>query len=323
MNPQKQIRVRQLIVRACAPMLAVTVLASGCATQPTTDTAQSSTAQAPSSEAVSQEALPAQAEPQSALPDAQSEVMRLAQAFVQDCTEASMDDVAKIEAIYCSIIERIYFAEPPDPDYWVYRCDPNAPPSYLYNRAMAPLSYGVGSCEDFAAALTVILHAAGFEAQYVSGLTISAQRQWVDHAWTVVRVGEDWYHLDSQLEQNTVKENRLTFRYFLRDDAWMLADHLWGGWLAAYWQGKQTPEQRELLLRTMTPPLCEGMPSRRPKERILLPHKPEKQQVLKMLETQREAYLAAGGNLPTVSGEWESPLFSVMPGRQKEAHNAS
>ena len=47
------------------------------------------------------------------------------------------------------------------------------PGTLCHRQESSPLCYGVGSCEDFAAALTVLLNRMGYQAAYVSGLTLS------------------------------------------------------------------------------------------------------------------------------------------------------
>lgn len=246
------------------------------------------------------------------LPTAEAYAAGLARDLADSLILPAMTDTEKIESVYRYMVEKIYFAEPPAPDVWRWRCQPDLPPSYVYNRALGPLAYRVGSCEDFAAALTLTLREAGFPAEYVSGLTISAKREWVDHAWTVVKLGDDWYHLDSQLEQNVLKNGRLNYRYFLRDDEWMLADHLWGEWLAAYWNGRQTPVQRQTLLEALTPPLCQGKAARPDPVTVTL-DPPDPDGVVRALEAEREAYRQKNGPLPMLAENWEPPLFSVMP----------
>lgn len=162
----------------------------------------------------------------------------------------------EIRAAYLWLIENVYFADPVGLDAWRYHGDPDAPPPYLENRALSPLRFGVGSCEDFAAAMAVLLRRMGYKAQYVSGLTISVEGEFVDHAWTVVQLDGKWYHLDPQLEQNVVKSGRVSFRYFLRDDRTMLADHRWGESLAAYYGGAIAPGQRETILTELAVPAC-------------------------------------------------------------------
>lgn len=248
-----------------------------------------------------------------ALPTAEEYVEGLAAAFVENTTDPSMDKLNTIRAIYTELVRTVRFAEPPAPDLWRYRCNPEIAPPYLHNRALGPLSCRIGSCEDFAAALTLALRAAGFRAEYVSGLTVSAKREWVDHAWTVIELETGWYHLDSQLEQNVLRDGQLDYRYFLRDDQWMLADHLWGAYLAAYWQGRQSPEQRRVLQETMTPPVCAGPPVPRPKPALVTLELPDMTMTVKGLEEERRAYERVNGSLPPVEIAWEPPLFAVMP----------
>lgn len=71
-------------------------------------------------------------------------------------------------------------------------------------------------CEDYAAALTLLLREMGLEAAYVPGLTYSAEGNLVDHAWTLVKVDGVWYHLDSQLEDAISRRGSVGYRYFLR-----------------------------------------------------------------------------------------------------------
>lgn len=288
-------------------LLAATVvwaaLFAACAAVPQT----SSTVLPPPASA---QAPPAEKEP--SLPAAEEYAAALAREQLAEWLPPDMDDVEEVAAIYRYMVENIYFAEPPYPDLWRLRCRADAPPAYLYSRALWPLCHRIGSCEDFAAALAVLLREAGFQAEYVSGLTVSAKREWVDHAWTVVRLGDDWYHLDSQLEQNVLKGGILDYRYFLRDDEWMLADHLWGTWLAAYWNGRQTPEQRRMLLETMTPPLCQNASVSRPGPVAVTMNPPDPARVAAETEREREAYRRENG-APPAETNWEPPLFSVMP----------
>lgn len=267
---------------------------------------------APITESVVSSAPEAAPEP-SALPTAEDYAAALARELADSLITPAMTDAERVEGIYRYMVEKIYFAEPPAPDIWRWRCQPEPPPSYLHSRALGPLAYRVGSCEDFAAALTLTLREAGFPAEYVSGLTISAKREWVDHAWIVVKLGDGWYHLDSQLEQNVLKNGRMDYRYFLRDDEWMLADHLWGQWLASYWDGRQTPEQRRVLLDALTPPLCRGKPAARPDPVTVTPDPPDTDSVIRALEAEREAFCGEKTPLPTPEASWEPPLFSVMP----------
>lgn len=107
-------------------------------------------------------------------------------------------------------------------------------------------------CEDYAAALTLLLRGMGLEAQYVPGLTYSAEGNLVDHAWTMVKIDGVWYHLDSQLEDNISRRGSVRYRYFLKGDATLSGSHRWGQNLIA--SGLLTPEQNAEIAESYLPP---------------------------------------------------------------------
>lgn len=160
-----------------------------------------------------------------------------------------------VRDIYHYLVENIYFTNPVGLDVWQYYAESQQPVSYLENRALSPLLFQIGSCEDFAAALVLLLRSAGFEAEYVAGYTLSVDQVYIDHAWAMVQLDGAWYHLDPQLEQNVTRDNRLTYRYYLRSDEEMEADHKWGENLIAYWPDIPKGEQEQIRL-LYTPPLC-------------------------------------------------------------------
>lgn len=213
-------------------------------------------------------------------------------------------DEERILAAYHYVIENTYFAEPVGLDIWRYRSGQTQPPTYVENRAVSPLVFGVGSCEDFAAALTVLLEAMGYEARYVAGYTLSVDGEYVDHAWTVVRAGGYWYHLDCQLEQNVIKEGRIRYRYFLKSDSQMIVDHKWGENLIAYWPDISR-EDADRIRRDYTPPLCEdsGVPPRQPRS-IRLPERPDAERLYRQIEEEKAA---SGLDLPDIKLNTDPP----------------
>lgn len=104
---------------------------------------------------------------------------------------------------------------------------PDAPTVYQAE-ALGPLYYGLGSCENYSAALMVLLQHMGFDALYVSGLTYSVQGVMVDHAWVMVKVDGTWYHIDPQLEDNVMRDGVVRWHYCLKSDAEFAAHHIWG-----------------------------------------------------------------------------------------------
>lgn len=249
-----------------------------------------------------------------ALPLENAWIASLADEIAAPIAARELPPVEEIRAAYLWLIENVYFADPVGLDSWRYHGDPDTPPPYLENRALSPLRFGVGSCEDFAAAMTVLLRRMGYRAQYVSGLTVSVEGDFVDHAWTVVQLEGRWYHLDPQLEQNIVKLGRVNFRYFLKDDQTMLSDHRWGESLAAYYGGEITPGQRETILTELAVPACPEAFSPAPQPiPVTLPKRPDPYAIREMLDGEREACLAEHGPLSPVTLNVTPPIYAVMP----------
>lgn len=167
---------------------------------------------------------------------------------------------AAIRKAYRYMIENIYFADPVGLDVWRYLSDGQNAVPYIENRSISPFLFKIGSCEDFAAATVMLLNAAGFEARYVAGYTLSVDVVYIDHAWVVVRLGGQWYHLDPQLEQNVLKNNKLTYRYYLKSDADMQADHKWGENLIAYWSDMPDSEKDNIRGNYHVPECGESFP---------------------------------------------------------------
>ena len=221
----------------------------------------------------------------------------------------------EIRAAYSYIIGHTYFADPVGLDSWRWHSGPGTPaPSYVESRAVSPLCYGVGSCEDFAAALTVLLNRMGYQAAYVSGLTISVDGRFIDHAWTVVQIDGIWYHLDPQLEQNVLRDGLLTYRYFLKDDSYMLADHRWGENLAAYWSGALTPKQAETFLQTIgNVPACPEsyapVPDPHP---ISLPPRPDAGALQRSINRDRQTFIDAYGQPAPCELNTTPPIYAFL-----------
>lgn len=213
-----------------------------------------------------------------------------------------------VRALYHYLIETVWFADPVGLDTWRYMT-PNdqVPLPFLDNRALSPLLFGIGSCEDFSAAMVLLLRAAGFEAEYVAGFTLSVDREYIDHAWAVVRLEGRWYHIDPQLEQNVTRDGALAYRYYLKSDDVFGLDHKWGENLIAYWP--DMPGREKTAIReNHTPPACPRPydPSPAPVQ-ILLPPRPDRADVERRVDAiKRES---GKGELPFVWLDVEPPVL--------------
>ena len=168
--------------------------------------------------------------------------------------EPGMSEYERAKAAFDYMIETTNLTEPVGLDLWRIRGNGDEQPSYVESRSLSVLLYGIGMCEDYAAAFTMLLRGAGLEAEYVPGLTYSTEGALVDHAWAVAKIDGVWYHLDCQLEDNISRHGAIRYRYFMKSDATMAASHRWGQNLID--SRLLTAEQNEEIARDYIPPAC-------------------------------------------------------------------
>ncbi len=139
-------------------------------------------------------------------------------------------DYEKIKAAYIYIIEHTTYIPFDNNDItqtWRSFDTCDTPPTYYEELATGVLQYGIGSCENYAAALVFLLEGIGMEAKYVPGATYSVNGEMVRHAWAMVKFNGEWYHIDPQLEDD-ISNNFIAFKYFMKNDAEFSKTHLWG-----------------------------------------------------------------------------------------------
>jgi len=153
---------------------------------------------------------------------------QLAASIAGELASSQMSEYERTKAAFDYMITHVSMGEPIGSELWRVHGGGDTPVSFVEQRALSPLRFGVGMCEDYAAALTLLLREMGLEARYVPGLTYSAEGHLVDHAWTMVRIDGVWYHLDSQLEDNISRRGSVRYKYFLRGDATLAGSHRWG-----------------------------------------------------------------------------------------------
>jgi transglutaminase-like putative cysteine protease len=153
--------------------------------------------------------------------------------------------------------------------------------------------------------MVMLLRAAGFQSEYVAGYTVSIKRDYVDHAWAIVELDGEWYHVDPQLEQNVMMGYTITYRYYLKSDTDMLADHRWGENLISYWS---MPEEEESIIREYyTPPICnKSYPALSP-HRIPLPKTPDMNEIENRIRNIKES--SGRGELKQIVLNVEPPIL--------------
>jgi len=220
-----------------------------------------------------------------------------------------MSDYQKAKAAFDYMITHTVMEEPIGAELWRVHGGGEEPIPFLEQRALSPLRFGVGMCEDYAAALTLLLREMGLPARYVPGLTYSAEGHLVDHAWTVVQLDGVWYHLDCQLEDNISRRGTVRYRYFLRGDSTLSASHRWGQNLID--SRLLTPEQEaEVAESWLTPPCPRDYPT---PERLLFEETPAPD--LDALRAQAGEELARweaeNGPLPPMTLDDVPPVFGL------------
>ena len=91
-------------------------------------------------------------------------------------------------------------------DYLIYHCrygtenrdDPQ------YHSAYGALVNHVAVCEGYAYALELLLNCSGINCRYIHGTTVGSDS---GHAWNLVEIGGDWYHIDSTWDDPVTDSN--------------------------------------------------------------------------------------------------------------------
>ena len=297
-------------IRMILTVSVIVVLLSACSRPPALE--QSASIEQTSSLAPESNSQPTLESSESMEPDAPPTgyVTQLADQIIAELVTDEMGRFEQVQAAYEYVISNTVFAEPIGLDAWQYRGESQYPPSYAENRALSPLAFGIGSCEDYAAALVILLQRMGFEAEYVPGLTISVAGGFVDHAWAVVCINGTWYHLDPQLEDNILKNASLTYRFFLKSDEVMYIDHRWGSNLIA--SAKLTEKQRQEITSFYSPAKCPTSyptPATKKIDKITAPNR---QELLAKLSAEKQQYEQQNGRLPKVQLNTTPPVFGYQ-----------
>ena len=243
---------------------------------------------------------------QADFPEPHPYLRQLLAAAAAGITEPGMTEYDKARAAFTYLMRTTTWGKPIGFDLWRVHGGGDEPISYLEEHAISPLRFGVGECEDYAAALTLLLREMGLEAVYVPGVTYSALGNLIDHAWTMVRIDGVWYHLDSQLEDDILREDTTRFRYFLKGDATMSASHRWGELLRPL----LTAEQSAALDGWGIPPACpQDYPAATPAETLGSPPEPDQAALRAEAEAEVAAYEAEHGPLPEMELNTVRPVF--------------
>ncbi|MBC2581216.1 transglutaminase domain-containing protein [Clostridium sp. DJ247] len=96
------------------------------------------------------------------------------------------------------------------------------------NTAYGILIKGIGVCQGYAEAMDMLLKAVGIESILVIG-DANDSKNWISHAWNIVKIGGEYYHLDTTWDDPTTRDgsNHLRHSYFNVTDEQISKNHRW------------------------------------------------------------------------------------------------
>lgn len=127
--------------------------------------------------------------------------------------------LANVDANSMSDFEKVKFVN----DYIVKNTVYSADTTLSPHSAAAVLMEHKGVCQGYALLALKMLRELGVETLYITGEVNTGP-----HAWNLVKVNGDWYHLDTTWNDPVPdRKNMVSYKYFLVDDATMKLDHRW------------------------------------------------------------------------------------------------
>lgn len=145
----------------------------------------------------------------------QIELRKKREKIIADIITEDMGEFEKIKSIHDYVIDNTKF------DNTVFETGHVPPESYT---AFGVLVLGVGVCEGYAKAVKYLLDGVDIESIVVMG-----QLDGENHAWNLIEIGEEYYHLDTTCNDPIRTDNKesLTYNYFNITDDDISASHKW------------------------------------------------------------------------------------------------
>lgn len=221
-----------------------------------------------------------------------------------------MSDYEKIKTIYRYIAQTSNWEDPVPYDTWIIKGGANQPSaSFLQRKASSILQYGYGYCDDFAAAIAVLLDGAGIDVRYIPGLAYSSGRL-MDHAWNLVKLEDQWYHLDCTYEDSISINGIMSYRYFLKGNNDLPTSHVWGTDLIN--GGYLTALQNEQILKFYDVEVSDTSYEQTSPEAFSELERVDKNTLLPELQEERNQFVANNGEIDPFLYDATAPVFGDM-----------
>ncbi|MGN0438398.1 MAG: transglutaminase domain-containing protein [Lachnospiraceae bacterium] len=83
-------------------------------------------------------------------------------------------------------------------------------------------------CNGYAEAMHILLRCVGIESKFVVGYGKTPDDEWIEHAWNLVKLDGEWYHLDSTWDDPTPNQDGVVIHpYFNVTQETLLENHKW------------------------------------------------------------------------------------------------
>ena len=246
-------------------------------------------------------------------PTAQEYIDELVSQCIAEFSTPEMDDYQKVKAASDYLIQHGEHTPPIALDLWRFRSVGGETPDFTATRSLSLLNFGYGTCEDYAAALVMLLRGMGLEAEYVPGMTYHTEGFLVDHAWAQVKLDGVWYHIDPDLEDEITRNGTVRYRYFLKGDETMSASHRWGQNMID--SGLLTPEQNAEVAAEYLMETCpQDYPAVVPVTQIEQIPLGDREEIEAGLRRELEEYEKTFGPLPALEVNYLPPVFDPYTG---------
>lgn len=93
------------------------------------------------------------------------------------------------------------------------------------HEVIGPLTNGVGVCEGIAKSVKLLCDALGMECIIAISDCDRENGERYFHAWNIIRLGRQYYHLDATFDNSLCKYGGLRYDYYNLDDAKIFRDH--------------------------------------------------------------------------------------------------
>lgn len=95
------------------------------------------------------------------------------------------------------------------------------------SKADGPLVYGEALCEGYSAAFMYIAQSLGYECICVYGTAVNSHGESSDHMWNMIKIGEEWYHIDVTWDDPVSSDGnpKLRHKYFLISEEAISENH--------------------------------------------------------------------------------------------------